>query len=118
MDLSKQFGFDAAHRLPQLPATHPCAGLHGHSYRITVGVRGPVDPATGWVIDFADIKAAMQPLLQQLDRRLLNDVDGLANPTSENLAFWLWERLRPKLPGLSEIVISETCTPACTYRGE
>jgi 6-pyruvoyltetrahydropterin/6-carboxytetrahydropterin synthase len=118
MDLSRQFSFDAAHRLPHVPAAHPCAGLHGHSYRVTVGVRGPVDAGMGWVIDFADVKAAVQPLLQQLHRRLLNDIDGLANPTSENLALWLWERLRPTLPLLSEIVISETCTPKCVYRGE
>jgi 6-pyruvoyltetrahydropterin/6-carboxytetrahydropterin synthase len=117
MDLSKEFRFEAAHRLPRLPPDHPCAILHGHSYRVEVSVSGPVDVNLGWVIDFADIKEAVRPVIAVLDRRCLNDIEGLSNPTSENLAQWLWARLAPGLPLLSVIAIAATCAPRCTYRG-
>ena len=117
MDISKTFRIEAAHRLPQVPAGHKCARLHGHSFAIDVHVRGPLDPQLGWVMDFADIKAAFAPLFEQLDHNYLNDVAGLDNPTSENLARWVWTHLQPRLPLLSRIVIHETCTSACTYEG-
>lgn len=118
MTLFKVFTIEAAHRLPNVPPDHKCARLHGHSFRLEVHVRGPVDPQTGWVLDFADIKAAFQPLYEQLDHRYLNEIEGLENPTSENLARWLWERLHPRLPGLRRIVVQETCTVGCIYEGE
>jgi 6-pyruvoyltetrahydropterin/6-carboxytetrahydropterin synthase len=117
MELSKEFRFEAAHRLPGLPSGHPLASLHGHTYRVEVGVSGPVDGHLGWVIDFADIRAAVRPVIAALDHRCLNDIDGLANPTSEKLADWLWARLAPGLPLLSVIAIGATCTPRCAYRG-
>ena len=117
MDLSKQLIFEAAHRLPKLPPTHACAGLHGHSYRVEVTVRGPVDARLGWVMDFADIKAAARPIVDALDHRCLNEVEGLSNPTSENLARWIWQRLAPRLPLLFAVAVGATCTPRCTYRG-
>jgi 6-pyruvoyltetrahydropterin/6-carboxytetrahydropterin synthase len=117
MELSKEFRFEAAHRLPGLPSGHVLAPLHGHTYRVEVGVSGPVDDNLGWVIDFADIRAAMRPVIAALDHRCLNEIDGLANPTSEKLAYWLWARLAPALPLLSMIAIGATCTPRCTYRG-
>ena len=110
--------FEAAHRLPHVPEGHKCARLHGHSFRVEVHVEGPVDPHTGWVMDFADVRAACQPVRDQLDHHYLNEVEGLENPTSEHLAAWLWARLRPALPGLAEIVVRETCTSGCRYRGE
>lgn len=117
MRLHKTFQIEAAHRLPNVPAGHKCARMHGHSFRIDVEVDGPVDPHFGWVMDFADIKAAFAPLFDALDHRCLNDVDGLENPTSENLARWIWERLAPRLPLLSRVTVQETCTSGCTYTG-
>jgi len=118
MELFKEFTFEAAHLLPNVPADHKCARLHGHSYRIVVHVEGPVDSESGMVIDFADIKAAVKPIVDEhLDHYYLNDVPGLQNPTSENLARWLWRKLRPSLPLLSAIEVRETCTSGCLYRG-
>jgi 6-pyruvoyltetrahydropterin/6-carboxytetrahydropterin synthase len=116
MDIFKVFTIEAAHRLPNVPEGHKCARLHGHSFRIEVHVRGPVDAASGWVMDYADIKAAFVPLFEQLDHRYLNEVEGLDNPTSEMLARWIFRRLRPALPGLHRVVVHETCTAgaACT----
>lgn len=117
MDLFKAFTLEAAHRLPHVPPGHKCARLHGHSFRVEIHVEGEVDPHTGWVMDFADIKRAFQPLFDRLDHHCLNDVEGLENPTSEVLATWIWDRLKPTLPLLSEVVVHETCTSGCRYRG-
>jgi len=117
MEVWKAFQVEAAHRLPNLPATHKCARLHGHSFRIEVHVAGPLDPTLGWVMDFADIKAAFQPLFDQLDHRYLNEVPGLENPTSEVLARWVFQRLKPALPLLAKVVVGETCTSGCSYAG-
>lgn len=117
MHLFKEFSFEAAHRLPGVPADHKCARLHGHSFHVRVTVAGPVGPQTGWVMDFADLKAAFAPLLDALDHRYLNDIPGLENPTSEVLAIWIWRRLSNNLPGLSEVEVRETCTSGCIYRG-
>ncbi len=117
MEIFREFTFEAAHRLPQVPQGHKCARLHGHSYHLEVHVQGEVDPTLGWVMDFADIKAAVKPVIDQLDHYYLNEVPGLENPTSENLARWAWDRLTDTLP-LSAIVVRETCTSGCVYRGE
>lgn len=117
-EIYKEFTFEAAHRLPRLPETHKCWRLHGHSFRVGVGVEGPVDGDLGWVIDFGDIKVAFKPLEDALDHRYLNEVEGLENPTSENLAVWIWERLVPVLPYLAYVRVHETCTTGCLYRGQ
>lgn len=117
MEIFKEFIFEAAHRLPNAPAGHKCARLHGHSFHVELHVEGPVDPDQGWVIDFTEIKAAFQPLYDQLDHHYLNEVSGLENPTSENIAIWIWQGLRPTLPLLSKVVVRETCTTGCVYRG-
>ncbi len=118
-EIFKEFGFEAAHQLRNLPAEHKCARLHGHSFKVEVHVRGPIDDHTGWVIDFADITAAWEPIGALLDHRYLNEIPGLeTSPTSENLAIWIWERIAPTLPLLSKIVVRETCTSGCTYAGE
>ena len=118
VELSREFTFEAAHRLPRVPQDHKCFRLHGHGYRIEVVVAGEVDPDTGWLLDFADIRAAVEPVVcGELDHRTLNDVPGLENPTSEVLCGWLWKRLRPALKGLAAITVHETCTARCTYRG-
>ncbi|MEW6249562.1 MAG: 6-carboxytetrahydropterin synthase QueD [Planctomycetota bacterium] len=118
VELSKSFTFEAAHDLPTFPEGHKCRRLHGHSFRVEVRVAGPVDEARGILIDFGDIAAACEPIRRQLDHYYLNEIAGLQNPTSENLARWIWERLRPALPRLSAVIVRETCTSACTYRGE
>ena len=118
MEIFNIYHIEAARRLPSLPESHPCSRVHGHSFRIEIHVSGPIDPDTGWVIDFADIKEAFKPLQSQLDHNFLNEVDGLENPTSENLARWIWLRLAPQLSGLSRVVVRETCTSGCSYTGE
>jgi len=117
MEIFRSFTIEAAHRLPHVPSAHKCARLHGHSFRVELHVRGPVDPRAGWVMDFADLKSAFEPYFQQLDHHCLNDVPGLENPTSENLARWIWEALKPDLPMLSAVVVHETCTSGCRYLG-
>ena len=115
--LSKTFHFEAAHDLPTFPPDHKCRRLHGHSFRFDVIVEGEVDPAKGYLIDYGDIKQAAAPIVKQLDHRYLNEIDGLGNPTSEVLARWLFDRLKPALPQLAAIVVNETCTSSCEYRG-
>lgn len=118
MVVFKEFTIEAAHRLPNVRQGHKCARLHGHSFRVEVHVQGPVDEEAGWVVDFADIKKAFKPLFEQLDHHYLNEIEGLSNPTSENLAKWVWTRLRPGLPILSKVVVRETCNAGCVYQGE
>ena len=118
MDIFKVFSIEAAHRLPNVPPEHKCGRLHGHSFGVEVHVRGDIEPNTGWVLDFADVKTAFQPLFDQLDHHYLNEVEGLWNPTSENLARWIWERLHPCLPQLHTVIVKETCTSGCVYRGD
>ena len=118
MELFKVFQIEAAHYLPHVPEGHKCRRIHGHSFVIEIHVDGPVDEQLGWVMDFADLKAAFQPLYEQLDHHFLNEIEGLENPTSENLARWIWQRLKPELPELCRVVIRETCTSGCSYRGE
>jgi 6-pyruvoyltetrahydropterin/6-carboxytetrahydropterin synthase len=116
-EIYKEFTFEAAHRLPQLPPTHKCWRLHGHSFRVGIAIEGPVDPDLGWVVDFGDIKAAFKPLEDRLDHYYLNEIEGLEVPTSENLAKWIWDHLAPSLPLLSYVRVHETCTTGCVYRG-
>lgn len=117
MEIFKEFTFEAAHRLPHVPEGHKCARLHGHSFMVRITVAGEVGERSGWIMDFGDIKTAFQPLWKQLDHYYLNDIPGLENPTSENLAIWIWARLKPALPQLSRIEIRETCTSGCVYTG-
>jgi 6-pyruvoyltetrahydropterin/6-carboxytetrahydropterin synthase len=117
MEIFREFTFEAAHRLTNVPPGHKCSRLHGHSFRAEVHVRGEVAEEAGWVMDFQEIRDAFAPLHSQLDHHYLNEVEGLANPTSENLARWIWERLAGALP-LSAVVIRETCTSGCVYRGD
>ncbi len=118
VELSKQFTFEAAHSLPNVPKGHKCARLHGHSFRVEVTVRGPVDPKTGWLMDFADLKEKFRPLEDALDHRFLNEIPGLENSTSEHIARWIWQRLKPEVAPLFSITVHETCSSKCVYRGE
>jgi 6-pyruvoyltetrahydropterin/6-carboxytetrahydropterin synthase len=114
MQIFKVFQVEAAHRLPNVPPGHKCSRLHGHSFRIEIHVSGEIDPAMGWVMDFADLKQAFAPLYDQLDHHYLNDIEGLENPTSEVLARWIWQRLEKRLQGLDKVVVHETCTSGAT----
>lgn len=117
MEIFKEFKFEAAHRLPNLPDEHKCSRLHGHSFTVQLHVEGPIDEELGWIVDFGDIKQAFKPYYAMLDHHYLNEVPGLDNPTSEVLAKWIWDKVKPDLPILSAVVVSETCTTGCTYRG-
>lgn len=118
VEIVKIYSFEAAHRLPNVPEGHKCARLHGHSFRFEVKLSGEADSYTGFLADFGDISAVVKPLIEQyLDHNYLNEVPGLSNPTSEEIAMWLWTKIKPYIPELSEIIVHETCTSRCVYRG-
>ncbi|WP_166879654.1 6-carboxytetrahydropterin synthase QueD [Enterobacter sp. Ap-1006] len=116
--LFKDFTFEAAHHLPHVPEGHKCGRLHGHSFMVRLEITGEVDPYTGWIMDFSELKAAFKPTYDRLDHYYLNDIPGLENPTSEVLAKWIWDQMKPVVPLLSAVMIKETCTAGCVYRGE
>ena len=118
MEIFREFTIEAAHRLPGMPEDHKCFRLHGHSFRIELWIEGEPDAETGMLIDFLDVDRAFQPLFDRLDHHYLNEIEGLENPTSENLSRWLWERVAPAIGGLSRVVVRETCDSGCVYRGE
>ena len=118
MEIYKVFKFDAAHHLPCVPEGHKCAKVHGHSFRVEIHIRGGMDSHTGWVMDFSDISAAFEPILNQLDHKNLNQIEGLENPTSENLCRWIWSRLGPVLPQLSKVIVCESTESGCVYDGK
>lgn len=115
MSLTKTFGFESAHFLPCFPEGHKCRRMHGHSFRIRIVVRGAVDPARGYLVDFGDIKKTVGPLIEQLDHRVLNEIPGLENPTAEMLAKWIYDRVKPQLPLLASVAVHETCTSEAEY---
>ena len=117
MELFKEFTFEAAHLLPNVPVGHKCARLHGHSFTLMVPLAAPADTELGWVIDFGDISAAVKPVINELDHYYLNDIPGLENPTSEVLVRWIWDRLEESVPFLSALDLRETCTSGCRYTG-
>ena len=115
--LVRSFTFEAAHRLPHVDPGHKCSRLHGHSFRVELVCEGEVDSRAGWLVDYADIKRAFKGVLAELDHVYLNEVEGLDNPTSENIAMWIWRRVKPQLPPLSQVNVAETCNTRCEYRG-
>ena len=118
VELKKEYRFEAAHFLPRVPPGHKCARMHGHSYRVELEVRGPVDPATGWLIDFAAIDDAWIDIFHRVDHRTLNEVPGLENSTCENLAAYIWNALKTAVPQLSAVAVWETADACCVYRGD
>lgn len=116
--MTKDFTFEAAQTLPSAPEGHKCRLMHGHSFKVEISVTGEVDPHIGWIYDHAKITGAMKPLIDRLDHSYLNDIEGMENPTIENMAAWFWRKIEAQLPGLSEIVIYETPTARCSFRGE
>jgi len=117
-ELVCDYKFEAAHQLPKVPPGHKCARMHGHSYQVSAAIEGEVDSDMGWLLDFADVDAVVDPVIKQLDHRVLNEIEGLGNPTCEYVARWLWERIRPGLPGLVSLTVAETRSSRCVYRGE
>jgi 6-pyruvoyltetrahydropterin/6-carboxytetrahydropterin synthase len=111
----KEFTFEAAHKLPNVPEGHKCGRLHGHSYRFIVEIEGEIDSFTGFIIDFADIKQIINPIINELDHYYLNDIRGLENPTCENLSKWLFFKISALLPTLKKVTVYETCTAGATY---
>ena len=116
--LIKELRFEAAHRLPNVPEGHKCARLHGHSFKVELAVRGPVNEKTGWFLDYSELDRLWQLLYAKLDHNYMNEVEGLENPTSENFARWLWQRLKPGLPQLERVIVHETCDARCEYEGD
>jgi 6-pyruvoyltetrahydropterin/6-carboxytetrahydropterin synthase len=117
MKITQAFSFEAAHFLPHVAPTHRCRAMHGHSYRVELKLEGPIDPVTGFVIDFFDIEAAFGPLLAQLDHHCLNEIEGLENPTAENIAVWIWERTKTLLPQIARVTVFETKDSYAEYEG-
>ena len=117
VELIKEYRFEAAHRLPNVPAGHKCQRLHGHSFKIDITVAGPVDPKSGWFMDYGDLNAIWNPLHDRLDHNFMNEIEGLENPTSENLSKWIWDRMKKALPSLQAVTVHETCDARCIYRG-
>lgn len=117
MIIFKDFTFDSAHFLPNVPEDHKCRRMHGHTYRLRLYVKGELDPTLGWVMDFADIKAAWKTIEDRLDHHCLNDIPGLENPTAEHIAAWIWERLRPQLPLLHKLELWESPTAGVVFEG-
>jgi 6-pyruvoyltetrahydropterin/6-carboxytetrahydropterin synthase len=114
MRLDVEFYFAAAHRLPRYQG--PCFRMHGHNYKFFVGLEGEVDPATGMIADFGEVKRIVgEQVLALVDHRTLNDI--LDNPTAENIARWIWEALAPHLAGLAEVRLFEIPDSCVTYRG-
>lgn len=116
--LVRDYRFEAAHSLPNVPETHKCRRMHGHSYRVSVTIEGEIDPELGWLMDFAEIDERVDPVIKRVDHYTLNDLAGLENPTSEILARWLWQNIKPALPLMVELSVSETPDSCCIYRGE
>ena len=114
--LRKTFDIQSAHWLPTFPEDHKCRRLHGHSFIIDVVVEGDVHLDKGYLLDYGDIKAAIAPIKEQLDHRLLNDIEGLENPTAEMLCKWIYDRLKPALADLLLVRVHETCTSEAEYR--
>ena len=117
MDLFLKFSINAARRLPNLPASHVCSRVHGHTFMVEVHVVGDVDETSGWVLDFDDLDGPAKEVQAALDHRYLNDIDGLSNPTSERIAMWIWNKMSSSVPGLSKIVVFEGADRGCSYSG-
>ena len=117
MIVFKEFTFEAAHKLPLVPKNHKCSNLHGHSFKVRISVDGPINEM-GWVMDFSEVKLLCKPIIEILDHSYLNEIEGLENPTSENIAIWIWQKLKKKLCGLSSVEVMETCNSGCIYRGD
>ena len=112
----RKFSFDAAHQLHTMPEGHKCRRMHGHTYLCEVVCEGQIDPAVGYFLDYGDLKAALEPVIEALDHRYLNDIPGLEVPTAEMIAKWIYDRLKPDLPSLRALRLWETPQNGVEYR--
>ena len=117
MIVYKKFNVESARSLPNVPETHPCYQLHGHSFKIIISVKGQLDKHTGFVTDFQEIENAFNPIKKILDHSFLNKIEGLSNPTSENICNWIWDKIESSIPNICEIEIKETDSTGCIHRG-
>ncbi len=117
MRIYKEFKFDAAHWLPNVGPNHKCSKMHGHTFAVEIHVEDEIDPQLGWVLDYNVLRTHVEPLIDQLDHAVMNDIEGLENPTSENLSLWLWNKIKPVLPQLVQVVVKENPTNVCIYAG-
>ena len=117
MIIFKEFNFDSAHFLPNVPDGHKCKEIHGHTYRLILYFEGKIDVQFGWLIDFAEIKEVVDPIINNIDHKLLNNIEGLENPTCEAIAIWLWDNIKPTIPLLNRIELHETLTSGVVYEG-
>ena len=118
MEVSYRFGFDAAHQFDNYPEGHLYRGVHGHSFQVEVAIAGAPDPATGFISDLGEVERACQEVRADLDHRMLNEIDGLARPSLENLCLWIWARLAPRFAGLARITVRrDSLGQSCTYTG-
>jgi len=113
----KDFTFESAHFLPNVPKGHKCGRLHGHSYKVRIFVSGEVDIKSGWVVDFSEIKKVWQPLHEILDHNFLNNIPGLENPTCEVLAKWIYDSMENEDFLIGSVQVMETCTCGAIYSG-
>lgn len=118
MTIFKQFTFDSAHFLPNVPDDHKCKQIHGHTYKLTIFIEGPLDEKLGWVADFAVVKRDIKAIIDIVDHKMLNDIPGLENPTCELLGKWLWDKIKVQIPLLKRIELNETPTSGVVYEGE
>jgi 6-pyruvoyltetrahydropterin/6-carboxytetrahydropterin synthase len=118
MLIFKQFTFDAAHFLPNVPDGHKCKEIHGHTYHLTIFIEGELDPHLGWVMDFAELKNVIEPLVKHVDHKFINNLEGFENPTCENMVLWFWNQIKPKVPQLCKIELKETPTSGAVYEGK
>jgi len=116
MRITKSFTFDSSHWLPHVPEGHKCGRLHGHTYEIILGLESVLDPQMGWVQDYGEISLAFAPMLEALDHRCLNEIEGLENPTAEVMAIWIFDRLVKNLPLLKDVTVRETQNTSAVHR--
>jgi len=118
VEIGYEFGFDAAHRFGGAPRGHKYRGVHGHSFRVEIALRGTPRPPHGFVADLEKIERACRALRRQLDHKLLNKIKYLTNPSLENLALWIWDRLAGKFPGLARVTVRrDSLAQSASYFG-
>lgn len=118
MEIFKKYYFDSAHFLPNVPENHKCRNMHGHTYKLIVFISGNIENNNGWVMDFAVLKNTINSIIEIIDHKVLNDISGLENPTCENIARWLWVKIKVVIPELTRIELHETPTTGVIYNGE
>lgn len=117
MVIFKEFTFDSAHSLPNVPDGHKCKAIHGHTYHLKVFIEGELDAHLGWVMDFAVVKKAIKPVIDKIDHKYMNEIEGLENPTCEMIAKWLWDQIKPEIPKMIRVELHETPTSGVVYEG-